>query len=302
MKALAESFLAKGKEFAPHVKMGRTQLQDAVPMTLGQEFRAFGVTILEDVDRLGEAQALIREINMGATAIGTGINAPNGYTEKVRAHLARLTGLALITAPDLVEATSDTGAFVQLSGVLKRCAVKISKICNDLRLLSSGPRAGFGEINLPAMQPGSSIMPGKVNPVIPEVVNQVCFDVIGGDVTVTLAAEAGQLQLNVFEPVIGYRLLRSIETMRNACDVLRTKCVEGITANPGRMRQFVEHSIGIVTALVPVIGYETATAIAKEALESGRGVYEIVLERKLLSRGELDKLMNPDAMIGRDKA
>jgi len=302
MKALAESFLRKGKEFAPHVKMGRTQLQDAVPMTLGQEFRAFGVTILEDVERLGEAQALIREINMGATAIGTGINAPTGYAEKVRAHLAKLTGLALITAPDLVEATSDTGAFVQVSGVLKRCAVKLSKICNDLRLLSSGPRAGFGEINLPPMQPGSSIMPGKVNPVIPEVVNQVCFDVIGGDVTVTMAAEAGQLQLNVFEPVIAYRLLRSVETLRNACDVLQSKCIDGITANPERMRHFVEHSIGIVTALVPTIGYENATNIAKEALESGRGVYEIVLERKLLSRTELDRLMNPDAMIGKDKA
>jgi aspartate ammonia-lyase len=299
MKALAESFLAKGKEFAPHIKMGRTQLQDAVPMTLGQEFRAFGITILEDVDRLAEAQALIREINMGATAIGTGINAPKGYAEAVRAHLSKVTGLTLITAPDLVEATADTGAFVQVSGVLKRCAVKISKICNDLRLLSSGPRAGFGEINLPPLQPGSSIMPGKVNPVIPEVVNQVCFDVIGGDVTVTMAAEAGQLQLNVFEPVIAYRLLRSIETLRNACLVLCERCVNGITANPERMRHFVEHSIGIVTALVPAIGYETATAIAKEALESGRGVYEIVLERKILSRAELDRLMNPDAMAGK---
>ncbi|HMC55478.1 MAG TPA: aspartate ammonia-lyase [Gemmatimonadaceae bacterium] len=298
MSALAASFLQKGEEFSPHVKMGRTQLQDAVPMTLGQEFTAFGHTMLEDVERLSEAQALIREINMGATAIGTGINAPAGYAERVRSHLARITGLALITAPDLVEATADTGVFVQMSGVLKRCAVKLSKICNDLRLLSSGPRAGFGEINLPAMQPGSSIMPGKVNPVIPEVVNQVCFDVIGGDVTVTLAAEAGQLQLNVFEPVIAYRLLRSIETLKNACDVLRTRCVDGITANPERMRYFVEHSIGIVTALVPAIGYEQASAIAKEALESGRGVYELVLERKMLSREALDKLLNPDAMTG----
>ena len=298
MSSLAAAFLTKGEEFSPYVKMGRTQLQDAVPMTLGQEFTAFGHTILEDVERLSEAQALIREINMGATAIGTGINAPRGYAEHVRSHLARLTGLSLITAPDLVEATADTGAFVQLSGVLKRCAVKISKICNDLRLLSSGPRAGLGEINLPAMQPGSSIMPGKVNPVIPEVVNQVCFDVIGGDVTVTLAAEAGQLQLNVFEPVIAYRLLRSIETLRNACIVLREKCVDGITPNPPRMRQFVEQSIGIVTALVPAIGYEKATAIAKEALESGRGVYELVLEQKILSREALDKLLNPDAMTG----
>jgi len=299
MSALAAAFLKKGEEFAPHVKMGRTQLQDAVPMTLGQEFTAFGHTIVEDVDRLSEAQALIREINMGATAIGTRINAPPGYAEHVRAHLARLTGLSLITSPDLIEATADTGAFVQLSGVLKRCAVKLSKICNDLRLLSSGPRAGFGEINLPAMQPGSSIMPGKVNPVIPEVVNQVCFDVIGGDVTVTLAAEAGQLQLNVFEPIIAYRLLRSIETLRNACVVLRERCVEGITPNPARMRQFVEHSIGIVTALVPTLGYEKASAIAKEALETGRGVYELVLEKGLLSRDALDRLLSPDAMTGR---
>jgi aspartate ammonia-lyase len=298
MAALAASFLAKGEEFAPHLKMGRTQLQDAVPMTLGQEFTAFGHTILEDVERLSEAQALIREINMGATAIGTRINAPQGYAEVVRAHLARITGLSLITAPDLIEATADTGAFVQLSGVLKRCAVKLSKICNDLRLLSSGPRAGLGEINLPPMQPGSSIMPGKVNPVIPEVVNQVCFDVIGGDVTVTLAAEAGQLQLNVFEPVIAYRLLRSIETLRNACVVLREKCIEGITPNPARMRQFVEQSIGIVTALVPAIGYENASQVAKEALESGRGVYELLLEKKLLSREHLDQLLNPDAMTG----
>ena len=299
MAELAAAFLAKGDEFSPHVKMGRTQLQDAVPMTLGQEFTAFGHTILEDVDRLSEAQALIREINMGATAIGTRINAPSGYAEHVRSHLARLTGLKLITAPDLIEATADTGAFVQLSGVLKRCAVKLSKICNDLRLLSSGPRTGLGEINLPPMQPGSSIMPGKVNPVIPEVVNQICFDVIGGDITVTLAAEAGQLQLNVFEPVIAYRLLNGIETLRNGCIVLRERCVEGITANPARMRQFVEQSIGIVTALSPTIGYEKASAIAKLALESGRGVYELVLEQKLLSRAELDRLLNPDAMTGR---
>jgi aspartate ammonia-lyase len=296
MKDLAAAFLAKGDEFAPFIKMGRTQLQDAVPMTLGQEFTAFGHTILEDVERLGEAQALIREINMGATAIGTGINAPQGYAESVRAHLSRITGLNLITAPDLVEATADTGSFVQLSGVLKRCSVKLSKICNDLRLLSSGPRAGLGEINLPAMQPGSSIMPGKVNPVIPEVVNQVCFDVIGGDITVTMAAEAGQLQLNVFEPVIAYRLLGGISALTNACVVLRERCVNGVTANPDRMRQFVEHSIGIVTALVPVIGYETSTDIARDALATGRGVYELVMERGLLTREQLDQALNPEAM------
>ena len=297
MREVVDAFLAKGKEFQPFVKMGRTQLQDAVPMTLGQEFAAFGHTMLEDVDRLGEALSLIREINMGATAIGTGITAPGGYADVVRQTLSEVTSLPLITAPDLVEATSDTGAFVQLSGVLKRCAVKLSKICNDLRLLSSGPRAGLGEINLPHMQPGSSIMPGKVNPVIPEVVNQVCFDIIGGDVTVTMAAEAGQLQLNVFEPIIAYRLLRSIDSLRRACDVLRTRCVNGITANPDRMRRFVTESIGIVTALLPELGYEVASQVAKDALESGRGVYDIVLERKLLSRERLDELLNPAAMV-----
>jgi aspartate ammonia-lyase len=298
MSALVTAFLAKGEEFAPHLKMGRTQLQDAVPMTLGQEFAAFAHTIQEDVDRLTEAQALIREINMGATAIGTGITAPAGYAERVRATLSEVTGLTLITAPDLVEATSDTGSFVQLSGVLKRCAVKLSKICNDLRLLSSGPRTGLGEINLPPMQPGSSIMPGKVNPVIPEVVNQVCFDVIGGDVTVTMAAEAGQLQLNVFEPVIAFRLLRNISSLRNACVVLRERCIEGITANPDVMRRSVERSIGIVTALVPVLGYEKCADVAMAALTSGRGVYELVLERGWMQRADLDRALNPSTMTG----
>ena len=298
MRELCESLLRKGEEFNGFLKMGRTQLQDAVPMTLGQEFAAFAHTILEDVDRLGEAQALIREINMGATAIGTRINAPVGYAEAVRKHLSAISGLELITAPDLVEATADTGAFVQLSGVLKRCAVKVSKVCNDLRLLSSGPRAGFGEINLPPMQPGSSIMPGKVNPVIPEVVNQVCFDVIGGDVTVTLAAEAGQLQLNVFEPIIAYRLLYALDSLKQAFFVLRTRCVDGITANPDRMRWFVEHSIGIVTALVPVLGYERATDIAKEALATGRGVYDLVCDRGLMTREDLDRVLDPRGMVG----
>ena len=297
MGELVASFLVKGEEFRELVKMGRTQLQDAVPMTLGQEFSAFGHTIAEDIDRLGEAQALIREINMGATAIGTRLNAPAGYPEAVRAHLSRITGLSLITAPDLVEATSDTGAFVQLSGVLKRCAVKLSKICNDLRLLSSGPRTGFGEINLPPMQPGSSIMPGKVNPVIPEAVNQVCFDVVGGDMTVTMAAEGGQLQLNVFEPIIAFRLLQNIRTLTAAVQILRTRCVVGITANPDRLRDFVQRSVGIVTALVPVLGYEVCTSVAKEALDTGRGVYELVLERKLLTRAQLDEALDPRKMV-----
>lgn len=293
---LADAFEAKGAEFASLLKMGRTQLQDAVPMTLGQEFNAFAHTLREDVDRLAEAQLLIREINLGATAIGTGINAPPGYADLAAKHLAEISEVPVLTAPDLVEATSDTGAFVQLSGVLKRSSTKLSKICNDLRLLSSGPRAGFGEINLPAAQPGSSIMPGKVNPVIPEVVNQVCFEVIGGDVTVTMAAEAGQLQLNAFEPVITYRLLRSMDMLRNACEVLRERCVMGITANADRMRHFVEHSIGIVTALVPVIGYEASTDVARTALSSGGSVVEIVMERGLLTREQLDQILNPEAM------
>ncbi len=293
---LRSAFQAKGEEFADALKMGRTQLQDAVPMTLGQEFTAFAVTIGEDIDRLREAAALVREINMGATAIGTGINTDPRYAPLVRERLAEITGLELITAPDLVEATQDTGAFVQLSGVLKRVAVKLSKICNDLRLLSSGPRAGLNEINLPAMQPGSSIMPGKVNPVIPEVVNQICFQVVGNDLTITMAAEAGQLQLNVFEPVIGFNLFQSVDILTRGAVVLRERCVVGITANRERMRQMVENSIGVVTALVPFIGYERSSEVAREALQTGRGVYELVREKGWLPEHELDALLTPEAM------
>ena len=293
---LRDAFLVKAEEFADVVKMGRTQLQDAVPMTLGQEFRAFGVTLGEDVDRLREATKLVREINMGATAIGTGINTDPRYAGLVRRHLQRITEIELVTSPDLVEATQDTGSFVLLSGMLKRVAVKLSKICNDLRLLSSGPRAGLNEINLPPMQPGSSIMPGKVNPVIPEVVNQVCFQVIGNDVTVTIAAEAGQLQLNVFEPVIAFNIFQSVHMLTQACIVLRERCIVGITANRDRIRSVLENSIGIVTALVPVIGYEKSSAVAREALETGRGVYELVLANGWLSRERLDEILSPDAM------
>ena len=298
-RALAElrdAFFTKGDEFADVLKMGRTQLQDAVPMTLGQEFRAFGVTIGEDIDRLREAAALIREINMGATAIGTGINTAPGYAAVVREKLSAATGLDLVTAPDLIEATADTGAFVQLSGILKRVAVKLSKICNDLRLLSSGPRTGLNEINLPPMQPGSSIMPGKVNPVIPEVVNQICFQVVGNDLTITMAAEAGQLQLNVFEPVIAFNLFQSMDMLVRGAVVLRERCVLGITANRERALQMVRHSIGLVTALVPYIGYDRASEVAKEALQSGRGVFELVLEKDWLSSSQLDDLLTPEAM------
>jgi aspartate ammonia-lyase len=295
---LCVSLDGKAVEFTGMIKMGRTQLQDAVPMTLGREFKAWSNTLMEDVERLSEAQSLMREMNMGATAIGTGITASPAFTACVRTHLSAVTGLELITAPDLIEATSDTGAFVQVSGVLKRTATKLSKICNDLRLLSSGPRTGFGEINLPPMQPGSSIMPGKVNPVIPEVVNQVCFDIIGADVTITMAAEAGQLQLNVFEPIIAFRLLAGMQQLSNAVHVLREKCVVGITANAARMRSYVEHSIGVVTALLPVIGYEKATEVAKDALSTGRGVTEIVLERGWLTQAQLNEILSPEAMAG----
>jgi aspartate ammonia-lyase len=294
--ALRDAFLAKGDEFADIVKIGRTQLQDAVPMTLGQEFKAFGVTIGEEVDRLRSAAGLIREINMGATAIGTGINTDPRYAETVRAALSRVTGLELITSPDLVEATQDTGAFVHLSSALKRLAVKLSKICNDLRLLASGPRAGLGEIRLPPMQPGFSIMPGKVNPVIPEVVNQVAFQVIGNDLTVTMAAEGGQLQLNVFEPVIAFNIFQSVDMLFQACVVLRERTVLGIEADRDRIRDGLERSIGIVTALVPYIGYERASAVAREALESGRGVYELVLEKGWVRQEKLDGILSPQAM------
>jgi aspartate ammonia-lyase len=248
----------------------------------------------EDRLRLQEAVTLLHEINLGATAIGTGLNAPAGYAEIARRHLVEITGLPLVTAPDLIEATQDCGAFVHLSGVLKRVAVKVSKTCNDLRLLSSGPRAGLGEINLPPVQAGSSIMPGKVNPVIPEVVNQVAFEVIGNDVTVTMAAEAGQLQLNAFEPVILHSLVGSITHLAAACRVLAERCVRGITVNSDLTRAQVERSIGLVTALNPEIGYVAATEIAREALSSGRGVAELILERGLISPERLAHLLRPE--------
>ena len=293
---LRDAFFAKGTEFADVLKMGRTQLQDAVPMTLGQEFNAFAVTIGEDMDRLREAAALIRETNMGATAIGTGINSDPRYADLVCRRLSEITQLELKTAPDLIEATADTGAFVQVSGVLKRVAVKLSKICNDLRLLSSGPRTGLNEINLPPMQPGSSIMPGKVNPVIPEVVNQVCFQVVGNDLTITMAAEAGQLQLNVFEPVIGFNLFQSTDMLTRAAIVLRERCIVGITANRERLRWMVENSIGLVTALVPYIGYERSTEVALEALQTGAGVWDLICAKGWISRDELDKILSPERM------
>ena len=296
MEVLRVSFAAKAEEFKDVLKMGRTQLQDAVPMTLGQEFSTYAVMIEEDQARLREAITLICEINMGATAIGTGITAHPDYAPLVLKHLQRITGIPLVTAPNLIEATQDCGSFVQLSGVLKRVAVKLSKICNDLRLLSSGPRAGFNEINLPAMQAGSSIMPGKVNPVIPEVVNQVAFEVIGNDITVSFAAEAGQLQLNAFEPIIAHSLFKSVGHLRAACLTLATRCVDGITANADHLRALVANSIGIVTALNPYIGYANATAVAQEAHASGGSVYDIVLAKGLMTKAQLDEILRPEVL------
>ncbi|MEC5400158.1 aspartate ammonia-lyase [Uliginosibacterium sp. H1] len=296
MATLRGAFEDKAHEFRDVLKMGRTQLQDAVPMTLGQEFSTYAVMLGEDEQRLKEAVQLICEINLGATAIGTGITAHPAYAERVCLHLSRITGVALQTAPNLIEATQDCGAFVQLSGVLKRVAVKLSKTCNDLRLLSSGPRAGLNEINLPPMQAGSSIMPGKVNPVIPEVVNQIAFEVIGNDVTVSFAAEAGQLQLNAFEPIIAHSLFKSVAHLRNGCTTLTERCVRGITANRERLRAMVEQSIGIVTALNPYIGYANATAVAAEAHASGASVYDVVLARGLLTREELERILKPETL------
>jgi aspartate ammonia-lyase len=297
MGELATALEVKARDFATYLKMGRTQLQEAVPMTLGQEFSAFAIMIREDQSRLLESLQLLHEVNLGATAIGTGINVPAGFAAHACRLLAEETGLDLVTAPNLVEATQDVGAFVHVSGVLKRIAVKLSKICNDLRLLSSGPRAGLGEIRLPPVQAGSSIMPGKVNPVIPEVVNQIAYEVIGNDLTVTFAAEAGQLQLNAFEPVIAMSLHRSIEHLRNGCTILRTRCVDGIEPNVDAMAASVGNSLGLATALSPVIGYAAATEIAAEAARTGRSVTDVVLERGVLAPQELAEHLNLTRLV-----
>ncbi|ARF53310.1 aspartate ammonia-lyase [Streptomyces gilvosporeus] len=298
MSTLRHAFETKAGEFSDVIKTGRTQLQDAVPMTLGQEFGAYAVMLGEDEQRLLESCSLLCEINLGGTAIGTRLNSHPRYAALAREHLGALTGLPLSTAPDLVEATQDAGAFVQFSGVLKRIAVKLSKTCNDLRLLSSGPRAGFGEINLPPVQAGSSIMPGKVNPVIPEVVNQIAFRVIGNDTTITLAAEAGQLQLNAFEPVIAHCLFESTAQLRAGCLTLTERCVNGITANRDHLRAVVHGTIGIITALTPRIGYAQASAAAQEALATHSSVADVVLAHKLLTRAELDRILRPETLTG----
>ena len=298
LQALIAAFRAKGVEFKDFIKMGRTQLQDAVPMTAGQEFNAFANNLEEEIANLERNAVLLREINMGGTAIGTGLNAVPGFADLCTRKMSEFCGDELIKAHDLVEATPDTGAYVSYSAALKRLAIKLSKICNDLRLMASGPRCGLHEINLPPMAPGSSIMPGKVNPVIPEVTNQVCFKVIGNDTTVAFAAEAGQLQLNVMEPVIAESILESVTWLRNAIETLRTKCIEGITVNADHCYEMVKNSIGIVTALNPYIGYKGSTKVAKEALETGRSVYDIVLEKGLMTKEKLDEALDPAAMLG----
>jgi len=295
---LIESLRAKGKEFGKILKMGRTQLQDAVPMTLGQEFDAFAETLADEVQALENVQKVFYEISMGGTAIGTGLNAPKGYAERCTAHLAKITGMPIKLARNLVEATQDTQAFVLYSSVLKSLAIKLAKVGNDLRLLSSGPRCGLHEINLPATQPGSSIMPGKVNPVIPEVTNMVAYRVIGNDLVVTLSAEGGQLQLNAFEPVIAAVIFESQTLFVNAARTLRVHCVDGITANEDVCKHYLETSIGTVTALNPVIGYDKATELAAEALESGEGIIELVRERHILTDAQIDEILSPAALTG----
>ena len=296
MRALRLAFEAKAAEFSDVLKVGRTQLQDAVPMTLGQEFSTYAVMLGEDESRLAEAAALVREINLGATAIGTGINAHPDYAALATQRLSEVSGFEFLVSPNLVEATQDAGAFVQLSGVLKRVAVKLSKTCNDLRLLSSGPRAGIGEINLPAVQAGSSIMPGKVNPVIPEVVNQIAFEAIGNDITVTMAAEAGQLQLNAFEPIIAHSLFKSLAHLAAGCRTLGERCVKGITANRERARRLMDESTALVTALNPIIGYARASEVAQESLASGRRVADLVLEKGWMTRAQLEDALRPEAL------
>ncbi len=298
LELLRDAFTAKSVEFMHILKVGRTQLQDAVPMTLGQEFHGYATTLGEDIDRLRETIWMLCEVNLGATAIGTGITANPKFAGLAVKHLGEITKLTITSAPDLIEATSDAGGFMSFSGTLKRSAIKLSKICNDLRLLSSGPQAGLGEINLPARQAGSSIMPGKVNPVIPEVVNQVAFVIAGTDVTVTMAAEGGQLQLNAFEPVIAYSLLTSITWLSQACLTLRVNCVDGITANVEKLESMVATSVGVITALIPIIGYQEAATLAKQALHTGRPVADLVVEAGLMTREAVLAELQPAKLAG----
>ena len=290
---LHEALCAKAEEFDHVIKMGRTQMQDAVPIRLGQEFKAYSVAILRDIHRMDKAVEEMRTVNMGGTAVGTGLNADENYLRRIVPNLAEVSNMELVQAFDLIDATQNLDSFVAVSGAVKACAVTLSKMANDLRLMSSGPRAGFGEINLPAKQNGSSIMPGKVNPVIPEVVSQVAFNIIGNDVTVTMAAEAGQLELNAFEPIVFYCVFQSVDTLTYAVETFVDNCITGITANETRCRYLVENSVGIITAICPHVGYQKAADIAKKALKTGESVRSLILAEGLLGEAELDNILDP---------
>jgi aspartate ammonia-lyase len=296
LASLSKAFHDKGRELRGMLKVGRTQLQEAVPMTLEQEFEGFSVTLAEDRAGFEDVMERLWETNLGATAIGTGITTAPGYTDAVRQHLAGITGYDIVTAPNLVEATTDVGVFMELSGTLKRSAMKLSKICNDLRLLSSGPQAGLGEINLPPRQAGSSIMPGKVNPVIPEVVNEVAFAIAGHDTTLTMAAEAGQLQLNAFEPVMAHVLFEGLQWMTAAMTTLRVNCVTGITANREHLAAQTASFVGVVTALIPHIGYAAASKLAREALATNANIADLVVSSGLMTREQVDELLTPERL------
>lgn len=293
LKRLHEALCKKAEEFDHVIKMGRTQMQDAVPIRLGQEFKAYSVAIMRDINRMDKAMDEMRTLNMGGTAVGTGINADEGYLRRIVPNLVEISGMEFVQAFDLIDATQNLDAFVAVSGAIKACAVTLSKIANDLRLMSSGPRAGFHEINLPAKQNGSSIMPGKVNPVIPEVVNQVAFNIIGNDVTITMAAEAGQLELNAFEPIVFYCMFQSIDTLSYAVETFVDNCVLGITANETRCRYLVENSVGIITAICPYVGYQKAADIAKKAIKTGESVRDLILAEKLMTEDQLNCILDP---------
>jgi aspartate ammonia-lyase len=302
LEQLAASFRKKGNEYLQIVKMGRTELQDAVPMTVGQEFHAFAASLEGEIQLLRDAEKALYTVNMGATAIGTGLNAPKGYAESCAKHLAQLTGKPIVPAADMLAATWDQQGFVIYSSALKSVAIKLSKIASDLILLASGPRAGLAEIDLPAMQPGSSIMPGKVNPVMPELVNLVAFRVMGNDYTVTLAAHSGQLQLNAYEPVEGLAMMESQHLLYNTSKTFRTKCIDGITVNEKVLAHYMETTIGIVTALNPVIGYDKATELAAEADKTGRGILEIIREKKILTEAQIKDLLDPVKLTNLDRS
>ena len=296
LELLYEALCRKAEEFDHVIKMGRTQMQDAVPIRLGQEFGAYSVAIQRDIRRMDKAMDEMRALNMGGTAVGTGINADKNYLKRIVPNIAEISGIDFIQAFDLIDSTQNLDSFVAVSGAIKACAVTLSKIANDLRLMSSGPRAGFHEINLPERQNGSSIMPGKVNPVIPEVVNQVAFNIIGNDLTITMAAEAGQLELNAFEPIIFYCMFQSIDTLAYAVHTFVENCVKGITANETRCRYLVENSVGIITAICPHVGYQKAADIAKKAMKTGESIRSLILQEKLLDEEELDIILEPTRM------